>query len=91
MDIFSGINDWIEKKEQQMFDSVNATIVEHLTNLGIKIWEGLIYILPDVVGLGACAVGGFLMISPMIDQSPAKVLGWGAVGFIFATSILIAT
>lgn len=91
MDIFGGINNWVDKKEQQMFDYLDGKIVDALTSLGVKIWEGLVYILPDVVGLGACAVGGFLMISPMIGQSPTKVLGWGAVGFIVATSILITT
>lgn len=89
MDIFDGINNWIAEKEQKMYDSINERVLNFLTDVGTAIWDGFIYILPDIVGLGASVTGGFLMISPIINYPPSKILGWAGLGFIVATSILI--
>lgn len=84
------INNWIEKKEQQMFDGINTRISEQFSEIGTDIWNGFIYILPDIVGLGVMVASGFLMVSPLIGKTMAsKVMGWTAAGSILAMSVLI--
>lgn len=76
---------WIDKKESQMYEQGDI----FLQKLGSNLWDGVVFLTPEVVGLSALLIGGWVMINPMISDDPiSKPLGiFGAI-FIAGASIM---
>lgn len=76
---------WIDKKESQLYEQGDI----FLHKLGSHLWDATVVLTPEIVGLSALLIGGWVMIHPMISNDPiTKPLGiFGAV-FIIGASIM---
>lgn len=82
------IQGWVDKKEEQLFVYGN----EKLSEIGIFFRDGLVLLIPDVVGISALLIGGWIMINPLISENPlVKPLGLLGAIFTVGTSIIIAS
>lgn len=80
------------------FEAVGASAREEiyskfsagLTKLGVLLWEGLAYIAPDLIGMGAFVTGGWVIVNGMVGKDFVKPMVYYFAGTIVLASLLYA-
>lgn len=77
---------------QKLINKGEAQIIETGNKILMRLWEDLIDITPEIVAATAIFSGGWIILSPLIDERPLiKPLGiFGAV-FAVGASVIIAS
>lgn len=85
MDILEAIKKPFESLGESVRTGLYEGIREGLINLGVFVWEGLSYIAPDILGIGAFVTGGWVIFNGMIGKDIVKPMA-----VYFAGTILLA-